>query len=142
VQTANEKSARRVFDTHAVVALLYGEAPAPKVRRVFEHGEPWMTLVNLGEVAYIVERRQGADAADAVWANLLGHDQTDRAPIRILHVDAALARRAATIKAHGGISYADCFAAAAAERLDCPVLTGDPEFRVAEKLGIAVDWLR
>jgi hypothetical protein len=39
------------------------------------------------------------------------------------------------------MSYADCFAAAAAARLDCPVLTGDPEFAAAEEAGIRVDWL-
>lgn len=100
-----------------------------------------MTLINLGEVAYIVEREQGADAANAVWANFLADNHPDGRVIRFLDVDAPLVRRAAAIKAGGGISYADCFAAAAAERLGCPVLTGDPEFAKAEKLGIAVDWL-
>ena len=52
-----------------------------------------------------------------------------------------LVRRAAAIKARGGISYADAFAAAAASVLDCPVLTGDPEFRVAEEAGVTVRWL-
>ncbi|MGI8824818.1 MAG: PIN domain-containing protein [Chloroflexota bacterium] len=50
-------------------------------------------------------------------------------------------RRAASLKATGGLSYADCYAAAAAALLDCPVLTGDPEFVAAEKVGIAVSWL-
>jgi len=138
----NEKTAKRVLDSQAMLALLWNEEHAAQVDRVLERGEPWMTLVNLGEVAYMVERRQGAAEADAIWANLLADDHADGRMIRFLDVDPRLARRAASIKAHGGISYADSFAAAAAERLDCPVLTGDREFEVAEKLGIAVDWLR
>ncbi len=39
------------------------------------------------------------------------------------------------------MSYADAFAAAAASVLDWPVLTGDPEFRVAEEAGVKVRWL-
>jgi predicted nucleic acid-binding protein len=48
---------------------------------------------------------------------------------------------AASLKATGGLSYADCFAAAAAAILNCPVLTGDKEFAVAEGAGISVEWL-
>ncbi|MDA8285015.1 MAG: hypothetical protein M0Z62_08100 [Actinomycetota bacterium] len=50
-------------------------------------------------------------------------------------------RRAAAIKARGGLGYADAFTASAASVLDCPILTGDLEFRVAEELGMRVRWL-
>lgn len=139
---SEKTGSRRVLDSHAVLTLLRDEPHAATVERAINDGEAWMTLVNLGEVAYIVERRQGRAYADEIWSNLLTPDHGDHVPIRILDLDAALARRAASIKSHGGISYADAFAAAAAERLGCPVLTGDPEFTVAEQLGIAVDWLR
>ncbi|HEX8917664.1 MAG TPA: hypothetical protein VF898_04130 [Chloroflexota bacterium] len=43
-------------------------------------------------------------------------------------MDDALVRRAASLMAAGGLSYADCFAAAAADLLSCPTLTGDSEF--------------
>lgn len=131
------KTARRVLDSHALLALLQAEPHADAVVDALEHGEPWMTLVNLGEVAYIIERERGAAAADTVWANLLADDSR----LRVVPADAPLVRRAASLKARGGMSYADCFAAAAAERLDCPVLTGDPEFAAAEAAGIAVEWL-
>jgi predicted nucleic acid-binding protein len=52
-----------------------------------------------------------------------------------------LVRRAASLKAQGGMSYAECFAAAAAAMLNCPVLTGDPEFAKAAQAGILVEWL-
>lgn len=101
-----------------------------------------MTLVNLGEVVYIIERERGISAADTVFANLLASERPGGArPIRFVAVDPALVRSAASWKARGGLSYADCFAVAAAERLGCPLMTGDPEFRVAERAGIEIDWL-
>ena len=132
---------RYVLDTHAVLALLDGEAAAQRVFDVLADEEPWMTLVNLGEVAYITERRDGKAAADIVYAELLSEERGGAVPIRWLDVDRNLVRQAASLKALGGISYADCFAAAAASILDCPVLTGDPEYAVAERAGIAVIWL-
>lgn len=101
-----------------------------------------MTLVNLGEVAYIVERARGRAAGDTVFANLLANERPGGGkPIRWLAVDETLVRHAASLKASGGLSYADCFAAASAAILDCPVLTGDPEFAAVERAGIAVQWL-
>lgn len=50
-------------------------------------------------------------------------------------------RAAAKIKADGGVSYADSFAAAAAGILGCPVMTGDRELAVVEAAGIVVHWL-
>jgi predicted nucleic acid-binding protein len=101
-----------------------------------------MTLVNLGEVAYVVERSRGRTAADEVFANLLAEDALEGyGPISWLPVNETLVREAASLKSRGGMSYADCFAAAAAFILDCPVLTGDREFTVAEAVGIAVEWL-
>lgn len=89
-----------------------------------------------------MERNRGLAAADDVYALLLATERPGgSAPIRWLPVDHALVRRAASLKAAGGMSYADCFAAAAAAILDCPVLTGDPEFRAAERAGIKVAWL-
>lgn len=100
-----------------------------------------MTLVNLGEVAYIIERSQGKAAADDVYSNLLANERPGGVAIQWVLVDDALVRRAASLKATGGLSYADCFAAAAASILDCPVITGDPEFQAAEAAGIRVIWL-
>lgn len=101
-----------------------------------------MTLVSLGEVTYIVERSRGKAAADGVFADLLSGERPDGGvPIRFLPIDETLVRRTASLKAAGGMSYADCFAAAAASILGCPVLTGDPEFASAERAGVRVTWL-
>ena len=48
--------------------------------------------------------------------------------------------RAAEIKAQYAISYADCFAAATAEKLSASIITGDPEFKKVEHL-VSVDWI-
>ncbi|MHB1500509.1 MAG: PIN domain-containing protein [Candidatus Dormibacteria bacterium] len=98
--------------------------------------------VNLGEVAYIVERNHGTVAADAIFADLLAEARPDGSPaIQFVPIDHTLVRVAASLKAGGGLGHADAFAAAAAKRLGCPVLTGDPEFRAAERAGVQVEWL-
>lgn len=132
---------RVVLDSYAVLALLNGEAVGHRVTEVLTHGEPWMTLANLGEVTYIVERARGKADADDVFANLLAEQRPKSVAIRWYPVDEVLVRRAASLKSAGGLSYADCFAAAAASLLECPVLTGDPEFSAVENAGIAVEWL-
>ena len=55
-------------------------------------------------------------------------------------VDLELAARAAWFKLRGGISYADCFAAALAHRDGLPLITGDPEFRRVEDV-VRIAWL-
>ncbi len=132
---------RVVLDAHAVLVFLGEEPGWSEVEDILRIGDPWMTLVNLGEVAYILERTSGAAAADEVWANLRAESRPGGAPVRWIDVDDTLVRRAAAIKARGGLSYADAFAAGAASILDCPVLTGDPEFHVAEEAGVTVRWL-
>lgn len=133
---------RRLLDSHAVLVLLQKEPGWERVRSVLRDGEPWMTLVNLGEVAHIVERNSGTVAADGIFADLLADARPDGSrAIQFVPIDHALVRVAASLKAAGGLSYADAFAAAAARRLGCPVLTGDPEFSAAERAGIQVEWL-
>ena len=132
---------RVVLDAHAVLVFLGEEPGWTEVEEILRFGEPWMTLVNLGEVAYILERASGAAAADEVWANLRAESRPGGVSVRWIDIDDTLVRRAAVLKARGGLSYGDAFAAGAASVLDCPVLTGDPEFRVAEELGVTVRWL-
>ena len=132
---------RVVLDAHAVLVFLGEEPGWAEVEEILRIGEPWMTLVNLGEVAYILERTSGVAAADEVWANLRAEHRPGGVPVRWINVDDTLVRRAAAIRARGALNYADAFAAGAASILDCPVLTGDPAFRVAEELGVTVRWL-
>ncbi|CAN5602498.1 type II toxin-antitoxin system VapC family toxin [soil metagenome] len=92
-----------------------------------------LTSVNAGEVIMAVEREFGATVAHRVLDAV--QQWTD-----VESVDLELAARAAWFKLRGGISYADCFAAALAHRDGLPLITGDPEFRRVEDV-IRVVWL-
>jgi predicted nucleic acid-binding protein len=99
-------------------------------------------VVNLGEVTYIVERERRAEAVEELWANLRAQERPGGGQFdSVVGVDEALVRAAAKVKAGGGTSYADSFAAAAAGILGYPVLTGDREFAILEAAGIVVHWL-
>lgn len=82
--------------------------------------QPLMSWINLGEIAYLEERRLGRLRADEIV------DALARA-VRAELPDVALVRAAAHCKAQGGLSYADAFAAATAIRHDADLLTGDDE---------------
>lgn len=129
-----------VLDSFAMLSYLGGEPGAPDVRAVLEHcetgaGSGFMSLVNLGECLYIVEREAGIAAARATVAAV------DQLPIEIVPADRARAFAAAHIKASHRVSFADAFAIALAVEKAATVVTGDPEFQaVATKVGVL--WLR
>jgi len=108
-----------VLDAWAAMAFLQGEVAAPRVRRALQDGAV-ISEVNLGEVLYTLVRRQGeVDALEAI-GDL-------RAMLSTEGPSWELTRHAALIKAAGGLSYADAFAVATAQRHSAPLLTGDPE---------------
>ena len=135
-----------VFDSWPVVAYLQGDGPAEQVIDIIadahDRGDRLtMSVVNAGEVWYIVAQRLGPDEADEAIALIrtLGID--------IVDVDWETARIAASYKAGGGISYADCFAAALTANTtgsdkysQCQLVTGDLEFKRLEK-EIDIMWL-
>jgi len=61
-------------------------------------------------------------------------------PIKIIPPSSELIMRAAEMKAQYAISYADCFAAATAEKLSASIITGDLEFKKVEHI-VSVDWI-
>ena len=77
-----------------MLAFLSDEPGGADVEEILRIGEPWMTAVNLGEVAYILERTPGAAAADEVWANLRAENRPGGVPVRWIDVDDSLVRRA------------------------------------------------
>ena len=109
------------LDSWALLAWLDGEEPAADlVQTAFETGRPWMSWINLGEVAYQLERRHGAEETAATVARL-------RAVLALDDVTAVRVLGAARIKAARPIAFADCFAAATAIARDATLFTGDPE---------------
>ena len=121
-----------VLDSHAVLAYLEGEASGAVVRNILAAAEArrarlYLSLINWGEVVYIVRREKGEVAAQEVMARI------DVSPIMLRGVDRRLVQSAAALKAQHPIAYADAFAAATAQALKLPVVTGDPEFRRLER---------
>lgn len=133
------KKPRYVLDSHALLGYLQGEAMADQVEMLLDEAVQakaslHISTVNLGEIAYIVERRHGV-AARQETIDLL-------ATFPVQFEDATLDRvlAAAHLKAIHAISYADAFAVALAQELEAPVVTGDPEFKQVESL-VDIAWL-
>jgi len=128
-----------VLDSFALLAFFQAEPSGLKVRELLERTQRGeirlaITAVNLGEVAYRTERVFGLERAQEVLAKI-----EEYAPA-VIDVDRELALAAAHLKARYRMSYADCLAVAAAQRLDAAVVTGDPDFRQMEE-AVSVEWL-
>jgi predicted nucleic acid-binding protein len=93
-----------------------------------------MSVLNWGEVFYILWQRRGEEKARQTMANL------SRLPIELVPVDLPQALKAAEIKAVHKIPYVDCVAAALAEIRQATLVTSDRDF---EKLGrrLQILWL-
>lgn len=129
---------RYVHDSFSLLAHFREEPGAPRVRQLIASSQHqhWITVINLGEVQYKVAREEGDDRADSVIGSALD------LPIQLVEADFVLAIDAARIKARFRMSYADCFAAALAQRLSAIVVTGDPEFEAIERAGaLQIEWL-
>jgi PIN domain nuclease of toxin-antitoxin system len=130
---------RYVLDSFGLLAYLGAEPGESQVKTVLaraaaEQVEAYLSAVNLGEVATIIEREQGASATRRALAAI------DQLPIKLIGADRRMALAAAHVKAHHPISYADAFVVALAQQTQATILTGDPEFGKIEHL-VAVEWL-
>jgi predicted nucleic acid-binding protein len=128
-----------VLDSFALLALLGGEPGGDEVARLLREAQDrgarlWMTWVNLGEVAYIAERRWGERRLHQVLATL------EATPLEMVPVGRELTLAAAHIKAEHPLAYADAFAAALAGQANATLVTGDPEFHLLEG-SIRIRWL-
>ena len=120
-----------VLDSWPVLAVLANQQGAAKAEQVLgsalrEKRRVVISVVNAGEIWYAIVRRKSRDAAEGALERLY----TMR--VELVPVDWTIARQAAEYKARGGISYADCFAAALAKCVGGEILTGDREFEVVE----------
>lgn len=128
-----------LLDTFAVLAWLQDEPSASAVESILQDAkrdgaELLMTLINLGELYYILRRSLSAVETRALLDMILD------LPVRAIPVSEDLVWEAAEIKARNPLSYADCFAVAAARREGAELVTGDPEFKRVEGM-VRVQWL-
>ena len=130
-----------VLDSYALLAYLGAEPGDDYIEELLEAAAKgkcrlYMSIVNLGEVVYIVERERGLPKAQETLARI------DELPVEIVDADRNLTLAAAHLKAHWSIAYADCFAAALSQMKSAPLVTGDPEFhKVKSGSALQVEWL-
>ncbi len=129
----------KVLDSYALLAYFEGEEAGLKVRDILkdaaEHDrELWLSVINWGEVLYVIERKAGKEKRDDI-ARLM-----TQMHLRIVDADQELTMLAASYKAKGRISYADCFAAALAKQKKAELVTGDKEFKEIET-EVKINWI-
>jgi predicted nucleic acid-binding protein len=128
-----------VLDAFALLAYLNDEPAAARIEKVLEQAGKdkcrlFVSIMNIGELLYITERRGGIPKAQDALALIR------QLPIEILPANEQAVFSAAHIKASHALSYADAFSVAAAVHKQAVVLTGDPEFESVEDL-VKVEWL-
>ncbi len=128
-----------VLDSWAILAYFEDEPAAERVADIIadahEEDIPLsMSVVNLGEVWYIIAREASEAEANRSIIELrqLG--------IKFVDADWDLAYEAAGLKSKRKMSFADCFAAALAKQKKAHLITGDPEFKQVEQ-ALTIVWL-
>lgn len=121
-----------VLDAWAVLTFFRGERAAPRVEELISSTPTLISSINLGEVLHWTIRERGQRAADSMMDGL-------RRAVLVEDPDWPLVRAAARIKARGGLSYADAFCVATAQRHNAPLYTGDPEILALTDLVKIVD---
>jgi predicted nucleic acid-binding protein len=128
----------RVLDSWPIIEWLAGRSTRTDLENLFEQAETgtarlYMSGINAGEVYYVLRKNQGERLA-SIW-----RETSLTLPVTIEVPSQEDIWSAALLKGTFPISYADGFAAALAQKYRCPLVTGDPEFRLVE--GLQVDWL-
>ena len=121
-----------ILDAYPLIVLLSQQEGCEKVEDLFQGDlqSPkrfLLSMINWGEIYYSILRNYGEESAEQ------STEIIERLRVEVVPVDLALTKQAAIYKAGGGLSYADCFAAALAKRESATLVTGDPEFKRLEK---------
>jgi predicted nucleic acid-binding protein len=129
----------RVFDSWAILEWISGRQTATDlVGRLLAEAEAGqtrllMSAINVGEVYYFLMKHHNHDLAES-W-----RESSRTLPATIEVPTAEDIWSAASLKGRYAIAYANAFAAALAQKYNCPLLTGDPELRQVDQLEL--DWL-
>jgi uncharacterized protein len=129
----------RVLDSWAILEWISGRQPATgAVAQLLAEAEAgttrlFMSAINVGEVYYFLRKNHSEELA-ASWRE---SSRTLPATIEVPTADEIW--DAALLKGRYPIAYADAFAAALAQKYQCPLVTGDPELRPIADLEL--DWI-
>lgn len=129
----------KVLDSWALLAFFEGQSAAQKITDLFQQAAEightlLMSVVNWGEVLYVIESRHGEEKKNAIEQLM--------AQMHLTIVDATKeqTRLAAHLKASTKLPYADSFAAALALYNGSILVTGDRDFKRVEER-IKIQWL-
>jgi predicted nucleic acid-binding protein len=133
------ETAAYVLDSFALLAYLQDEPVASRIEKLLDNADRgkcqlFLSVINLGELLYITERRGGVAKAQDALALIR------QLPIQVVPADEQMVFAAAHIKANHTLSYADAFVVAIAMQESASILTGDPEFQAVESL-VTLEWL-
>ena len=129
----------RALDSWAILEWISGRQPAAdRVERLLAKAEAGqtrllMSALNVGEVYYFLMKHHSQDLAES-W-----RESSRTLPAAIEVPSAEDIWSAAALKGRFAIAYADAFAAALAQKYNCPLVTGDPEIRQVDQLEL--DWI-
>lgn len=104
-----------------LVGRLLSEAQHGQIRLL-------MSAINVGEVYYFL-RKHHSEALAESW-----RESSSTLPVTIEAPTTDDIWSAATLKSRFPFAYADAFASALALKYNCPLVTGDPEFRCVDQL--------
>jgi predicted nucleic acid-binding protein len=128
---------RRVLDSYALLAYLKKEDKYERIKGLLSSKDTvlFMNEINLGECFYILARERSIDKAEYFIYTVLPN-----LPITKISNTFRDIIEAAKIKAKHPLSYADCFAIQTSLKENAPIITGDPEFKKADKF-VKIEWL-
>ncbi len=120
-----------VFDANAILDLIEAGPGWRRVESLLQSARQqdsslFISVLNWGEVFYLLWQRRGEEAARRTVASL------SRLPLQIVPVDVSQVLKAGELKAIHRIPYVDCIAAALATQQQATLVTSDRDF---EKLG-------
>ena len=127
----------RVLDSSALLVYFEAQPGCEKVTGIFEesgkeHLGLFISIVNWGEVLYMIERKHGLHRRDAI------EHLMDQMNLEVVSPERDATREAAHFKAAYKLPYADCFAAALAAQRKAELVTSDKDFRAVEhKIGFS-----
>lgn len=132
-------NAAYVLDSYALLAYFQSEEAGTQVLGVIESARDqntslYLSLINAGEIYYLMRREKGLEAAERMLRNLR------ELPIILCEATEERIWNAARLKSAHPLSYADAFAVCLAQELEAILVTGDPEFESVKKL-VQIYWL-